>query len=194
MIPIIFALPAFLIGILFLYKSSDILVDGTSKTAVQLGVPCLIISVLFVGFGTSSPELAISVGAALQNENTLGILDGFSQEVIAVDSDKSSVSGGPFGSIVKNNTKTLLTTFELLNQSDSFLSGDMTFGYSDGVFYPVGYGNDVTVINNTLDQIFTDIMVDKIIIPNDIIQAENTPGYNIIPSLSLIFILAIFAI
>ncbi|UCB58683.1 MAG: calcium/sodium antiporter [Thermoplasmatales archaeon] len=61
------AIPAFIGGVLLLYKGSDILVDGTVKTAVQLGVSALIISVLLVGFGTSAPEFAISVGAAVQN-------------------------------------------------------------------------------------------------------------------------------
>jgi cation:H+ antiporter len=61
------AIPAFIIGVIFLYKGSDILVDGVSKTAAQLGISALIISVLLVGFGTSSPELAISVGSAIQN-------------------------------------------------------------------------------------------------------------------------------
>ena len=60
------AVPVFIVGVLFLYKGSDILVDGTVKTAAQLGVSALIISVLLVGFGTSSPEFAISAGAAIQ--------------------------------------------------------------------------------------------------------------------------------
>lgn len=60
------AVPAFIIGVLLLYKGSDMLVDGTVKTAAQLGVSALIISVLLVGFGTSAPEFAISVGAAAQ--------------------------------------------------------------------------------------------------------------------------------
>jgi len=63
----IIAIPAFILGIILLYKGSDILVDGTVKIAVQLGISALIISVLLVGFGTSAPEFAISVGAAAQN-------------------------------------------------------------------------------------------------------------------------------
>jgi Ca2+/Na+ antiporter len=35
---IILAIPAFIIGVIILWKGSDILVDGTSKTAAQLGV------------------------------------------------------------------------------------------------------------------------------------------------------------
>ena len=67
MIPLILAIPAFIIGIIFLYKGSDILVDGTSKTAAQLGISVIIISVILVAFGTSAPELSISVGAAIGN-------------------------------------------------------------------------------------------------------------------------------
>ncbi|MFO8077575.1 MAG: calcium/sodium antiporter [Thermoplasmatota archaeon] len=67
------AIPAFIGGILFLYKGSDVLVDGTSRSAAQLGVPSLIISVIVVAFGTSAPEFAISFGAALQNHADISI-------------------------------------------------------------------------------------------------------------------------
>jgi len=73
MIPIEFALPTFVIGVLFLYKGSDILVDGTAKTAAKLGVSALIISLVVVAFGTSAPEFAISFGAALQNYADISI-------------------------------------------------------------------------------------------------------------------------
>ena len=69
----ILAIPAFIIGVLFLYKGSDLLVDGVSKTAAQLGVSALIISVLLVGFGTSAPEFAISAGAAIQKNSDISL-------------------------------------------------------------------------------------------------------------------------
>jgi len=67
MLSIGLAILAFIVGVIFLYKCSDILVDGTSKTAAQLGISSLIISVIVVAFGTSAPEFAISVGAAFQS-------------------------------------------------------------------------------------------------------------------------------
>ena len=73
MITITLALPVFIVGVLFLWKGSDILVDGTSKAAAQIGVSTLIISVLLVGFGTSAPEFAISVGAAFQNNSEISL-------------------------------------------------------------------------------------------------------------------------
>jgi len=76
MIPVgheILAIPVFIVGVLFLWKGSDILVDGTSKTAAHLGISALIVSVILVGFGTSAPEFAISVGAAAQNNSDISL-------------------------------------------------------------------------------------------------------------------------
>jgi len=69
----ILAFPAFIIGVILLWKGSDVLVDGTSKTAAQLGISALIISVILVGFGTSAPEFAISVGAAAQKNSDISL-------------------------------------------------------------------------------------------------------------------------
>lgn len=131
------------------------------------------------------------VFAAMQNENTLGLLDGFSGKVITIDSNKTQISENkPYGSIAKNNTKTLLTTFKFLNQSTFFPSGDFLFGYSDGVLYPTGWGN-ATLVNNTMEQIHTDLVVDRITIPYDIYEARNTPGYSIITGWGLLIVLAL---
>lgn len=73
MLPFVPAIIAFIGGVILLYKASDILVDGTSKTAAQLGVSSLIISMIVVAFGTSAPEFAISVGAALQSHEAISI-------------------------------------------------------------------------------------------------------------------------
>lgn len=69
----ILVLPIFIAGVVLLYKGSDILVDGTAKTAARLGISSLIISLIVVAFGTSAPEFAISVGAAIQNEADISV-------------------------------------------------------------------------------------------------------------------------
>ena len=71
MISIELALPAFISGVLLLWKGSDVLVEGTSRTAIQLGISSLIISVVVVGFGTSAPEFAVSIGAAINNNSDI---------------------------------------------------------------------------------------------------------------------------
>lgn len=69
----ILALPLFIVGVILLWKGSDILVDGTSKTAAKLGISALIISVILVGFGTSAPEFAVSTGAAIQKNPDISL-------------------------------------------------------------------------------------------------------------------------
>jgi cation:H+ antiporter len=73
MLTVELAIVVFLAGVFLLYKGSDILVDGTSRVAAQLGVSSLIISVIVVAFGTSAPEFAISFGAALQQHADISI-------------------------------------------------------------------------------------------------------------------------
>jgi cation:H+ antiporter len=61
-------------GLALLIIGSEALVRGSSKLAAAFGIPPLVIGLTVVAFGTSSPELAVGVSAALQgNANiTLG--------------------------------------------------------------------------------------------------------------------------
>ncbi len=54
-----------LVGLAILLLAGDALVKGAVNLALRLGVPALIVSLTIVAFGTSAPELLISVKAAL---------------------------------------------------------------------------------------------------------------------------------
>ncbi len=73
MLSIELAVPAAILGILFLYKCSDILIEGTAKTAMKFGVSSLVISLTLVAYGTSMPELAISVTAAAEGHPAISL-------------------------------------------------------------------------------------------------------------------------
>lgn len=62
-----------LVGFVGLVLGGDWLVDGSSKLAKSLGVPSLIIGLTIVAFGTSSPELAVSLQAALNGNADISI-------------------------------------------------------------------------------------------------------------------------
>lgn len=62
-----------LVGFLFLIKGADFFVDGASSIAKSLRVPALIIGLTIVAFGTSAPELAVSVTSALDGRNAIAI-------------------------------------------------------------------------------------------------------------------------
>jgi cation:H+ antiporter len=62
-----------LVGLLVLLVSSRLLVWGAVGIAEYLGVSDLIIGLTIVALGTSLPELAASVAAALKNEHDIAI-------------------------------------------------------------------------------------------------------------------------
>ena len=61
------------IGSAALYYGAEWLVGGGSKTAKKLGISPLIIGLTLVAYGTSAPELVVSVDAALSGEGGISI-------------------------------------------------------------------------------------------------------------------------
>ncbi|MEZ5811049.1 MAG: calcium/sodium antiporter [Rhizobiaceae bacterium] len=69
----IFSLVLLLAGLLLLVFSGDFLVKGAVGIAENLGIPPLVIGLTVVAFGTSAPELFISVQAALQGKPGIAV-------------------------------------------------------------------------------------------------------------------------
>lgn len=62
-----------LIGFLFLIKGADFFVEGSSSIAKKFKIPSLIIGLTIVAFGTSAPEAAVSMTAAIRGQNEMAI-------------------------------------------------------------------------------------------------------------------------
>ena len=62
-----------LIGFLLLIKGADGFVSGASSIAKKFRIPSLLIGLTIVAFGTSAPEAAVSVTAALKGQNDMAI-------------------------------------------------------------------------------------------------------------------------
>ncbi|WP_419724728.1 calcium/sodium antiporter [Terrisporobacter petrolearius] len=62
-----------LIGFLFLIKGADFFVEGSSSIAKKFKIPSLIIGLTIVAFGTSAPEAAVSITAAMRGQNEMAI-------------------------------------------------------------------------------------------------------------------------
>ena len=71
--PIFISIAFFLVGIFLLKFGADFLVDSTKILAKNFGISDRIIAVTVVAIGTSIPELATSIVAALKKENNLAI-------------------------------------------------------------------------------------------------------------------------
>lgn len=61
------------VGFVMLMKGADWFVDGASKIADKFGIPHLVIGLTIVAFGTSAPEAAVSISAALKGSVDLAI-------------------------------------------------------------------------------------------------------------------------
>ena len=60
-----------IIGVALLVKGADLLVDGGSGIALKSGISSLVVGLTVVAFGTSAPELAGSLVAALQGSGDI---------------------------------------------------------------------------------------------------------------------------
>lgn len=63
----------FVLGLVTLVIGADVLVRGASRLAVSFGVSPLVVGLTVVAFGTSAPEMAVSVGSALAGSPDLAI-------------------------------------------------------------------------------------------------------------------------
>ena len=70
---IIIQLVLLVIGFAALVKGADFFVEGSSAVAGKLKVPGVVIGLTIVAMGTSAPELAVSVSAAIAGSNEIAI-------------------------------------------------------------------------------------------------------------------------
>ncbi|HMO53004.1 MAG TPA: hypothetical protein PJ994_00740, partial [Tepidiformaceae bacterium] len=63
----------FIVGIGLLVVGAEALVRGASRLAVSAGISPLVVGLTVVAFGTSAPELAVSVSAALNDNADIAI-------------------------------------------------------------------------------------------------------------------------
>jgi cation:H+ antiporter len=61
------------LGLVILLLAGDALVKGAVNLSLRLGIPALIVSLTVVAFGTSAPELLISVNAVLNDKAGLAL-------------------------------------------------------------------------------------------------------------------------
>jgi len=61
------------LGLVILLLAGDALVKGAVNLALRIGIPALIVSLTVVAFGTSAPELLISVNAVLADKAGLAL-------------------------------------------------------------------------------------------------------------------------
>lgn len=117
------------VGFVMLIKGADWFVEGASKIADRLGIPQLVIGLTIVAMGTSAPETAVSISAALKGSadiavgNVVGsnilnilIILGITSVIIPLSVQKSTIKYEiPFMIIIS-------VVFAVLGLSDNVIS------------------------------------------------------------------------
>lgn len=70
---IVLTLVMLVVGFVLLIKGADFFVEGSASAAKKLHIPSLIIGLTVVAMGTSAPECAVSIAAALKGSNAMAI-------------------------------------------------------------------------------------------------------------------------
>jgi cation:H+ antiporter len=73
---------AILLGLVLLIWSADRFVDGASATAHHFSMPPLLVGMLVMGFGTSAPELVVSVFAAVDGSPSLALGNAWGSNIL----------------------------------------------------------------------------------------------------------------
>lgn len=75
------AILALVVGIAVLVRSADKFVDGATGLAKALGVSSFLIGAIVIGFGTSAPEITVSIFAALGNTPELALGNAYGSNI-----------------------------------------------------------------------------------------------------------------
>ena len=63
----------FVVGIVFILKGADFLIEGSSALATKFGVSQLVIGLTIVSFGTSMPELVVNMAAVMEGTGDIAL-------------------------------------------------------------------------------------------------------------------------
>ncbi|MDO5638798.1 MAG: calcium/sodium antiporter [Neisseria sp.] len=77
----IWAALAVIVGLMLLVWSADRFVEGASATAQHFGMSPLLIGMVIVGFGTSAPEMVVSVLAAMQGNPGIALGNAYGSNI-----------------------------------------------------------------------------------------------------------------
>lgn len=72
---------AVLVGLILLIWSAEKFIDGAAATSRWLGLSPLLIGMLVIGFGTSAPEMTVSVLAAMQGNPGLAVGNAYGSNI-----------------------------------------------------------------------------------------------------------------
>lgn len=77
----LYAITAIIAGLVLLVWSADRFIDGAAATARHFGMSPLLIGMVIVGFGTSAPEMVVSVMSALDGSSGIALGNAYGSNI-----------------------------------------------------------------------------------------------------------------
>ncbi|MDX1695414.1 MAG: calcium/sodium antiporter [Ketobacteraceae bacterium] len=138
----------FVVGLVCLIAGAETLVRGASRLAAMFGIPPIVIGLTVVAFGTSSPELAVSIKSSLSGQagvalgnvvgsnifNVLFIL-GISAIIIPLTVDRQLLRLDVPVMVVMSIVVLLLSLDQALSRADGLLLVTVLFSYIGFLIY-----------------------------------------------------------
>lgn len=78
---LLFSIISVIIGLVLLVWSADKFIDSAAGLAKVFGIPTFLIGALIIGFGTSAPEMVVSVTAALQGNPNIALGNAYGSNI-----------------------------------------------------------------------------------------------------------------
>ncbi|MCW8869540.1 MAG: calcium/sodium antiporter [Proteobacteria bacterium] len=78
------SLLAISVGLVLLVWSADRFVTGSANIAIHYGMPPLLIGMLIVGFGTSAPEMLVSVSASMDGNSGIALGNAYGSNIVNI--------------------------------------------------------------------------------------------------------------
>ena len=129
-----------IIGFIILIKGADVFVDGASSLARNFKLPSILIGLTIVAFGTSAPELAVSIQSIIKGSGDIVLGNVIGSNILNILLI-IGVSAMFHSLTVKNNTvkkelpiTLLLSTLFIVLLNDSLFGlGENSFSRQDGI-------------------------------------------------------------
>ena len=74
----------FVLGLILLVAGAEVLVKGASRLALSFGISPLVVGLTVMAFGTSAPELAVSVQSAWQGQTDLAVANVVGSNIVNI--------------------------------------------------------------------------------------------------------------
>lgn len=122
------------VGLLLLFIGGEFLVRGSVQISKHLGISTILIGVIVVGFGTSTPELLVSIKASLTGESDIALgnivgsnianillILGLASVITPIVCDDKAIKRDSFAVLISSILLIIFSYFQIINRIEGLI-------------------------------------------------------------------------